>query len=200
MNSFKTLLASAFIALPVALTAIPIAAAGEIYTYTGKDFTNADGHVFTTSDFVTATLVYAYPLSTSTTSTAVPMAWTISAGPLTLTSATGNYLTAGTLTISITTDATGAIEEWSLTAIGPFVSVAPPTNATLDTLGSRGGGAFDWADDPLEGGDGGGPQLAGTWTAVPEPSSPALLGSGLAIVLVSLTWNRRRRCEEAIRS
>lgn len=189
MNPINSLLASTLIA--VTLFAIPLAHADVIYTYTGEDFTNVDGNVFTTSDFITATLVYASLLPASTISTTAPISWTMSAGPLTLTSATTDSYTAGTLTISITTDTTGAIENWDLSAIGPVTSLFPPTNSTLDTIPG-----FDGADYPLEGGDGENFNTPGTWTfrtGVPEPSSFALLGAGLAGLFTWLAWENRRR-------
>jgi PEP-CTERM motif len=200
MNPINSLLASALIALPVTLFAIPLARADVSYTYRGNEFTEADGHIFNTSEFVTATLVFAAPLPAATTSNAYPIFWTMNAGPnLILTIATNDpttpYYATGTLSISITTDTTGAIEDWDVNATGPVTSpYYPPPSSVLLTI-SEPFTAIDWADS-TEGGDGEVDDSPGTWTFradVPEPSPFALLGAGLAGIVTCLAWERRRR-------
>jgi hypothetical protein len=164
----------AFLILPLPLMADPIT-----YTYTGNDFTSLFGSGYSTSDSVTGEFTLSVPLADGLTAlTAItPTSFSFSDGIQTITSAT----TSGNV-FEVETNATGDITKWQIgIEIGEGATLSGITTE-LTTLNVSDAGEVDEAQPSEAFGENN--NSAGTWTSsaagvTPEPSSLALLGTGI---------------------
>jgi hypothetical protein len=154
------------------------------YTYTGNYFNQVNGP-YTTADrltgFVTAgtldnNLMYGAPLDV--------YAYSFTDGVQTL---TGSYAIIGT----VATDSTGNIVEW-------FFQAGPLGHGCLSQGGSLvGSNAGDQCESQFDQAFGQILHAGGTWTMIttptPEPSSVALLGTGIGLLALAGIARRRPR-------
>jgi hypothetical protein len=176
-------LSAALLALPIPLMA------DTTYTYTGDPYTTfSSPTLYTTSDFVSGSFTVSAPLHGSLfQATILPTSFDFSDGVYTATPAdtvsTGYPL--GRWSFTIWTDGNGDITQW---LIG-FVVYS--NNQELVTFGTANGEGVVYDDSASYAGsvpeEDGSNSSAGTWTestttdpvVTPEPSSFALLGTGL---------------------
>jgi hypothetical protein len=148
------------------------------YTYTGHDFNDVTAP-YTTSDFVSGSFTLAAPIAANTSvfsSDIEPISFSFSDGVQTIDSNDGSNNS-----FVIGTDSMGAINEWVIVlsvSLGQTdrdlgTRKMDPLSASRDSGNNAAGGEGEIVADP------------GTWvetvnsSAVPEPSTLALLGSGI---------------------
>lgn len=161
------------------LACAPVASADTVYTYVGGPFTIFTGTLPAGVSSITGSFTVATPLAANLPLTLItPLSWSFTDGATTaVTSAPSNFQ------FELSTDGTGAINNWSLSFLAP----APGGFGGLVQLGTdRGVGGDDTYyfpnfGQPFTGTASGN---SGTWTATsttvtPEPASLILLGGGL---------------------
>jgi hypothetical protein len=167
--------------------------ADTVYTYTGNTFTSATAP-FTTSDSVTGSFTVASPLGANLPLGAISAtAFSFSDGINTLSDTTSSVVS----DFSIETDASGAVTSWLIVLQVPGVMSITTVNEFGVAVEDLGGIGEDLSGLPLFGGSNEGDPSTWTMTttedpspsAVPEPSSLALLGTG---VLGAFCTLRRR--------
>jgi hypothetical protein len=150
-----------------------IAHADSIYTYTGKDFTSADGP-FTTNDFVSGSLTTTTPLADNLDKASItPASFSFNDGVNTITNT--NEFEEGIL---ISTNASGAITDWS-------IIIGADNGAEVILI--AGGPQFAGGDGDMGANRAGSGinSVSGVFTSAapigvtPEPSTLALLGTGI---------------------
>jgi hypothetical protein len=145
------------------------------YTYTGLDFTKVSGSGYTTSDNITGTFTLAAPLAANLNDVQIQLAsYSFSDGLQTLTNQDS------TQKVSFSTDAEGDITGWEISFIEPLGGSA--YDAISANRGPDEGQDFALNGSAQKSGevDVPGTMTPGTLAATPEPSTLALLGTGLA--------------------
>jgi hypothetical protein len=144
--------------------------ADTVYNYVGQNFTTVSG-VYTTSDSVTGFLATASPLDASFSGAITPTSYSFSDGVQTFDSSqSGTY---GFDTVfSVTTDASGAITNY-------YIVLQSPGVLQIDLVGGSGDTGVYETTFFSEGSSSVGGTFTVSTAATPEPSSLALLGTGL---------------------
>jgi hypothetical protein len=177
--------------LAACILTLPVMA-GEIYTYTGNDFTSFTiPSTYTGSDFVSGTFTLTAPLPDNlalSTNDISPVAFSFTDGNQTFTSGAPP----ADVTFDVATDGSGNITEW-------FISLSTGSPGVDDTIttSNEPGNVID--EGIMNSGNNAGAisNDAGTFTsnnsAVPEPASFMLVGAGLvALGTVRLRLQRRK--------
>jgi hypothetical protein len=168
----------ALLALAAAFSAPSARADTFTYTYTGNDFTGfstqgGETQQFNGADSVTGTLVFAAPLTADMSLTSVtPLSFSFTDQVQTFTSSEPlSY------TLEVGTDGSGQIDNWNIylqtgagTTLSPYnILISNPTAGDIVHYDEVSGVQDDEAVSPNP----------GSWSVTPEPSSLALLSTGL---------------------
>jgi PEP-CTERM motif len=159
-----------------------IAHADSIYTYTGQDFTSADGKI-TTNDFISGSITTTNPLGDNLDFVLInPVAFSFSDGVDTIDNANASAFDL----IQISTNASGAIVDWHITLSTATGDVA--NDVMLINGGPNLAGIVPDGDTDTNFAAGSGRNsVSGVFTSAasvpaavtPEPSTLALLGTGI---------------------
>ena len=193
----QSLTSRCFFVLVVMFGSLTLPAYGDtVYTYTGNPFdTWAPGFSCPNVCNVTGSFTLSSPLAPNLPdgTVVVPIAATLFSSGVTLTLADVDVNDFSQFTLAISTDALGNITGWTFLMVGPANTARILAQSRLgfapfddirfvDALGNLGPVAGIIGNDP------------GTWTAtsaVPEPSSLLLLGSG-ALGLIGVVRRKTR--------
>jgi hypothetical protein len=148
--------------------------ASTIYYYTGQDYTSVSG-IATTSESVTGELTFSSPLADNLNDASVtPVSFSFNDGPVTITNAGGSFES-----VTLSTNASGAITGWYVFfENNPYYDLIVIDGGGEDgyTPGDQASGSNYFAENSVAGSF----SLTPPGTSLaPEPSSIALLGTGL---------------------
>jgi hypothetical protein len=199
-------------ALVLIAAAVPLEAGTIQYTYTGDTFTTVQGApaLFTTSDFITATVTLDGSVTDGTVTSNDWLSWSVSSAGITVTSSSivdslpaqiesvASFWGAGPTQAFITLSG-GAVTDWSMFTVAEssgdyyyLLSYSDGTNA-LDLAGG-----VNWGSDPTV--PAGEATTAGSWSmsseggsVVPEPLTLGTMSCGALLLELA----RRRRGHSA---